>query len=318
MEQSKLKVMFITEKWCDGNPQRGLTNHYHNLFGTLASLDIAQIGIFHYDEYSYNSGKHADEIIPSLVTQYDPAVVVMSHLGSDPMNPTKKSYEFIHNSGKKIVVIWPDTRDKILDTIKEMSSLVSLNVSWCFETDSLVVPNHMWLATPQDPRLYKCHNKKEFDVTFVGSLDGYTHRKNYLEYAISKRCPVIVSGGQRENALSSEDYASIIGKSKISINFAESAVKGKFQLKGRVTETLACGVFLLEQKNDVTSRVLQSGVHYVEFENEQELVEKINYYLKNDAEREKIAAAGLEFYKNNFTPAVFWNTILKRIGVSND
>ena len=31
----KNKVLFITEKWCDAIPEKGLTNNFHNLFGTF-------------------------------------------------------------------------------------------------------------------------------------------------------------------------------------------------------------------------------------------------------------------------------------------
>ena len=312
--KNKKRVLFITEKWCDGNPQMGLTNHYHNLFGTLESLDIVDIGIFHYDEFTRETGKHVDAIIPEVINQFNPHVVVASHLGTSPLNPTIKSYQYIKSAGKKTVFIWPDTRGGIIDTIKELEPLVALSVSWAFENEKMITPNHIWLATPQDPKLYSYDVDKKYEASFIGSLTGYAHRGPYLQHALKLGCPITISGGQREHALSPQEYAEMIKKSKISINFAEAAIKGTSQLKGRVTETLACGTLLLEHKNPVTSRLLQPGIHYVEFDDENDLAEKINYYLKNDEERKKIAKAGFEFYNKKFSPLAFWNTILTRIG----
>jgi len=48
----KLKVLFVTEKWCDADPNKGLTNNYHNLFKTFKNvLTEATFNIVHLDEY---------------------------------------------------------------------------------------------------------------------------------------------------------------------------------------------------------------------------------------------------------------------------
>jgi len=313
--KSKKKILFLTEKWCDGNPDMGLTNHYHNLFGTLASLDNVEIGVFHYDEYKYTSNKHVDEEIPNVMKSFEPDVVVVSHLGTSLMNPTRKSYEFMHNLGVKVVFIWPDTRDSIIDTIRELEDVSSLHVSWCYERDETIIDNHIRLPTPQDPRMYYKQKTKQYDAVFVGSLNGYTHRGPFIQHTQQEGCKLSVSGGQREAKLSPEQYAFLIASSKVSVNFSESAIKGEHQMKGRVLETLSAGVMLLEYKNDVTSKLLTPGVHYAEFGTKEELAEKINYYLEHDEEREKIAAAGYELYNKRFSPACFWGTIFKRIGV---
>jgi len=313
--KSRKKVLFITEKWCDGNPNMGLTNHYHNLFGTLASLDTVEIGIFHFDEYKYSTGNHVDIEIPKIMDVFKPDIVVVSHLGTSPMNPSRKSYELIHSLGSKIVFIWPDTRDEIFEMIRSLEDITSLHVSWGFEQAEPIIENHVWLAVPQDPSLYNYQKNKQFEAMFVGSLDGYTHRRPFIEYAKSVGCKLGVTGGQREMKLSPEDYATVIKASKISVNFSESAIKGQHQIKGRVIEALSCGSMLLEYKNDRTSTLLKPGVHYAEFSSKEDLVEKVNYYLENDEEREKIAAAGHAYYNSHFSPVRFWGTIFERVGV---
>lgn len=53
MEKNNPKVLFVTEKWCDADPSKGLTNNYHNLFKTFSNtFPEAQYNIVHLDEYS--------------------------------------------------------------------------------------------------------------------------------------------------------------------------------------------------------------------------------------------------------------------------
>ena len=40
--RQKPYVLFVTEKWCDCNPDRGPTNSEHNLFGSLEASGLGQ------------------------------------------------------------------------------------------------------------------------------------------------------------------------------------------------------------------------------------------------------------------------------------
>jgi spore maturation protein CgeB len=51
---------------------------------------------------------------------------------------------------------------------------------------------------------------------------------------------------------------------------------------------------LLEQSNTQITQFFKEGTHFVSFDNEQDLLEKILYYLKHETKRIKIASAGQE------------------------
>ena len=79
-------------------------------------------------------------------------------------------------------------------------------------------------------------------------------------------------------------------------------------------EILASRSMMLERKNDSTSKMLTPGEDYVEYENVEDLKNKINYYLNNPEERDKIASRGHETYKEKYTATHFWKKTFGAIG----
>ena len=68
MVKNNKKVLFVTEKWCDADPKKGLTNNYHNLFKTFkTAYPDTKFSIVHLDEYSMLKKKHIDAFIPKLI-----------------------------------------------------------------------------------------------------------------------------------------------------------------------------------------------------------------------------------------------------------
>ena len=44
------KVLFVSEKWVDCNPARGLSSVHHNFIGSLRATGLADISCFFIDE----------------------------------------------------------------------------------------------------------------------------------------------------------------------------------------------------------------------------------------------------------------------------
>ena len=303
----KNRLIFITEKWCDGDPSKGLTNNFHNLFGSLerSELDVEYENYF-VDEQDVKG--RTQEIIDK-----GPRAVVFSFLGNSSLNPDSQMIRRIHNAKIKTCVMWPDTGYPwALNKIKELGDSVDLHVSYGGErtTD---VDNHLWLWAPQDEALFHPDVHRS-EISFVGSLRGYHDRSYYLKYAIDAGVLKAgdIGGGQREEALTAEKYAERIRTSGMNINFPESP-SGKDQCKGRVMEIIASESLLLERKNDATSRYLVPGKEYVEFDSLDDFVNKIKYYTSNGEECRKIASAGYEAYKNKYSSRIFWETVLNEL-----
>ena len=90
--------------------------------------------------------------------------------------------------------------------------------------------------------------------------------------------------------LTFEEYAEILNRSKISLNFSMSL--DCHQLKGRVLEIISSEALLMETENDQTSQIFKNKKEYVSFSNHKDMIEKIKLYLREDTLRLKIARQG--------------------------
>jgi glycosyltransferase involved in cell wall biosynthesis len=98
--------------------------------------------------------------------------------------------------------------------------------------------------------------------------------------------------------LSQSDFLKTIKKSKINL-----AVEGIGQFTFRHLEIWAMGGFMLSSpslREILTPLGAKEGVHYAVFEDLDDVVKKIKYYLEHEEEREKIARAGQEMFKRDY------------------
>lgn len=152
-------------------------------------------------------------------------------------------------------------------------------------------------------------NNTTIDVSFVGGLSRKTHllRVQGLEYVIKSGFDVNIFGyglghpiyffhdrllrkqylGERWGL---EMYRTL-NKSKISLNFHIDIVKD-FAGNMRLFEATGCRSLMITEHADDIDRLFIPGREVITYQSNQDLVEKIRYYLEHDTEREEIAAAG--------------------------
>lgn len=306
-------ILFCTPKWCDANPAAGLTNDYHNLFGSLEHSINIPFNVLHFDEPVIRHGTHIDKILPKVIDKLIPKVVIFSLLGKSNLNPSRPAYEYLKNKGIYLVFQWADADNEwSISEINKIGKLADLHVSWDNAGVLRNIQNHINLWAPQDDKLYYDQRDKNIDVGFIGSL-RYQERQTYIKYLLDNDVKLVVRGGQREEKLTSYQYAEFIRNCKIGINFPWSPFLNMDQCKGRVFEIIASNSMLLERKNDVTSKVLSPGVDYVEFTSPDDLKNKINYFLNNHEERLKIAQHGHETFLKKYSATIFWKKIFEKI-----
>lgn len=312
--KNNLNVLFLTEKWCDGNPSLGLSNHYQNLFGSLkCSFPQISINIIHYDEFYMKYNEKIDFAVQHLFKKNVPNIVFISFLGDSYVNPSNDVFKFFKDKGSKICFFWPDTGYLwALDKINKIGDLADIHVSWGGENvKHNYMDKHMWMWAPQNEKIFY-NDEKNIKASFIGSRNAYKDRKQFLDYALSRNLDILVLGGQREGKLTSEEYSYYIRKTKIGLNFSESP-SGFEQMKGRVIEIISCGSMLFEKKNSVTCKFLTPEIDYVEFENFTDFEDKLKYYLNNEEERSKIALNGYKKYVENYSAKKFWTRIFERL-----
>jgi len=82
----------------------------------------------------------------------------------------------------------------------------------------------------------------------------------------------------------------VYSRSKISVNATNHEM---LVLNMRMWEVMACGALLVTGPTDPAfDEMFQEGVHFARYRDDQDLFDKIDYYLAHDDERERIARAG--------------------------
>ena len=77
----------------------------------------------------------------------------------------------------------------------------------------------------------------------------------------------------------------------------------------RYVEVLASGSLLIAPEVPGVDKYFKAGTHFVSFNNIEDAIEKISYYLENQVERDKIADEGNKIAKSLIESRIFWTLI---------
>jgi len=166
---------------------------------------------------------------------------------------------------------------------------------------------------------------KIYDITFVGQY--HPHREWYINYLKRAGIDVHVWGmGWPSSMINSEDMINIFNQSRINLNLSNCVswdirylitpfrpikstlrawrqavhairrtdMKTVEQVKGRHFEINACGGFQLSYYAEGLERMYSIGEEITLFVSPEDLIEKTQYYLKHEEERDAIARRGYE------------------------
>jgi len=150
-----------------------------------------------------------------------------------------------------------------------------------------------WLPLGCDPQIHKRLNlAKQYDIGFVGSEARKFLRGRLIDLLRVKYPHSYIKGADFR------DMGKIYSASKIGFNYSILN-----DINMRIFEIMSCGCFLLTNpiKNNGFGELFQEDKHLVVYRNQKELIEKAEYYLKNENERDEIARAGYELVTGKHT-----------------
>ena len=172
-------------------------------------------------------------------------------------------------------------------------------------TDKVVWSPHFF-----DHTYYKSDNilAKADDVIFVGNKTPCSlQREEYLKEIVKKGYRTIIVGWGFSSLGSVINYdgkfiADCYKKSKIGLNMISGGeLNYNLQFSVRMYQVMGCGCFLLTEYIPGIEELFIPKNHLDTFHTKEEMLEKIDYYLKHEDAREKIALKGQKEIFDKYT-----------------
>lgn len=193
-----------------------------------------------------------------------------------------------------------------------------------------------WLPMACDPEIHRrvdvpAADRRKFgsDIVFVGSY--YPHRAEALQ-GLAEFQPGIWGPGWEELPPDSplrpflrgahtapETWIRAYAASKIVLSVHYRDLHKRFpvhQASPRVFEAMACGAFVLTDRQKDVLALFKDGEHLVTFADVQDLRAKVGYYLQHPDERRRIAEAGMREVQDKHTYIHRVRDLLVHIGQS--
>lgn len=204
------------------------------------------------------------------------------------------------------------------------SIYLSLIIDYFFVTHKEYIPgykNKAFLSCATNTDQFKPLTvEKKYDVTFIGTPKK--DRKEFVEYLMNKGVKIKIFGAGWQDYpqfskiyggfLNPEEYTKVINQSRINICFTKNYA-GVTHVIQKFFETAACKVFMLTEHSPRYAELFRDKKELVMFKTKEELLEKINYYLKNEKEREKIATKAYERIMKDFSKDTEFKKLFKMI-----
>lgn len=163
-----------------------------------------------------------------------------------------------------------------------------------FIRDGIPANRCFWLPHAFDPLAYSrgffdvkkndwnrgIYVAKRYDVCFIGHMND-ANRIDHVD-RLFREFPNFYWGIKKFH-----EAAEVYNQSRIVFN-----VSARHELNMRVFEALGSGAFLLTDRMEDSETPFKDGVHYVMYDSLDDMVDKANYYLEHEDEREQIAEAG--------------------------
>lgn len=149
--------------------------------------------------------------------------------------------------------------------------------------------------------IFNCNKElkeRNIDIASVGSNDaGFYGKRTKAIHAMKSHFSSKYSLSFNKKAYL-QDLASIYGNSKIVFNRSANTIKS---INMRLFEGMGCGALVFSDYVPGMEKLFIENTHYVSFKDQNELIEKMDYYLKNLEEAQTIATAAYEHLLNNHT-----------------
>ena len=197
---------------------------------------------------------------------------------------------------------------------------LSVNRYLMYNIDCLMFPSCYDIKTFSNISSIDCE-----DVVFVGKATGKVGRQNYIKSLERSNISFSSYGSSSSNeVVSREKMYSLFRSAQISLNFTGVSISTPLDsdisinrrirgVKGRCQEIALCGGFVLTEYAPGIEDLFDIGSEIDTFDSTSEMIEKINYYLKNRTIREQMSKKANFRAINEYSDVCVWNKIGRHI-----
>lgn len=304
-------VLFVCDYYCASNPKMGISEWEGNLWASLESTGLANVGRFHMDKYFSATGERGDAELLKAIERIKPEyviVVIYKALGGDPFTITLPTLASIN---AKIISIWGDLEASEQQALCKSVEPFMYKVIATANKSVADRFGYTYLHVPKDSRVFNNPNKeRDIDIVFSGSYGyGREERQEAMLHLLNNNIKLVHGGSEGGDHFTTEEYADRYKRAKLALSF--SMARGMNVVNARPFEAMNCGAMLLEQESLELAKLYIPFVDYVPWTDKEDLLKKVNYYLENDDERKKIAENGWKKTQELYSAKTFWEQVLQ-------
>lgn len=299
-----MKILCALGKYQYGDPERGLSTEYAAFMPALKNLGHDVVHFELWDRRNYSGYAELNHLILKAVDRECPELLLTVQLQYEIFIET---LEAIKKRGDVATICWTTddswkyrevsrfigryyhamttTYPEVVSKYHRDGIFHILPTQWAARSDQLFPP----LMSHQCP----------YPVSFIGEAHG--NRKQRIQRLLDQGIRVSCFGhGWPHGPVPADDIPIIMRNSVISLNFANSRGRQN-QIKARTFEVPGAGGFLLTESAPHLENWYVPDREIAVYQSDQELAEKIKFYLSHPDTRDRIAAAGFQRTSNDHT-----------------
>ena len=295
MRKGTKTVLFIGTKYDYGRRHSGLAYEHYNYYCSLVDSEKYSVIYFDYDRLKQKYGKkRMSQMLREAAYRYNPEFLFYFHF-LDWVN--HDVWRELSKESPTKTIVWVSDDNVRYEESRKVWEMFDLVV-----TPDLVgyrkrkeegFDNTMLGQWGCNHYLYrKLGLPKKYDVTFIGQC--YGGRKEFVEKIKSSGIDITAFGRGWENGrVSQSDLIKIINQSRICLDIIfTSKNESIFMIKGRAFEVPGCGSVLLTKDTKEIAEYFIPGKEILTYSDENDAIDKIRQYLKNEKQLEEIAERG--------------------------
>ena len=348
-----MKIVYSGTKYHHGTPEYGYTFEYLNFYETLKNMPNIELIYFPYDQEKEIGTKRLNEELVELIKKEKPDLyfahmpnVQISTLTLDEIKKYTITCGWFgddHWIFYRASRYWAPHFDWVATTYSPV--IPEYHKIGCKNIIKTQLAVNVQYFKPTDSSIFN----NSYDVSFVGG--GYPARLKLVKKIMKAGIKVHAWGDNWPQGLIEEKkIPALFSQSKINLDINPPAsdwglkslaliffrrknnlIRPDFGniynnirqwlgsrisvLKVRTFEAMACGGFVIASDSEDLRDYYLPGKEIITYDNTEDLIDKIKYYLNHDNERKAIARAGYERTLRDHTFEKRFSAIFKAIGL---